>query len=517
MEPVQSSAARRAKFGTVWSSECRPLPLNKSASNWIITLGLVLSLAPLAAAQADETNSLTGEVQSLRDELKVIRQELKETKAEVAAKAANASSAASLTNNEPSIRQSDLDALKDVLNEQILRDVGTKGSSTANGAHLVTVTGGAIVRFADTVSKSLNFSLPPNATIGLAGALRDDPSSDGNVTYNVSVGGSTGTGSASSIGLTDVYLQWDLKTAKLELEPAYTLSLRVGQQLVPYGLDNINGELARPTIYTAQYLSGIPGTFGRDIGFIAQGGFFNHYDPTGGATLNPLSGNTAASAVNPLIGYTVGVFNGAGANTIVVSNTSVAFVGKVVITPFPDYFSNFRNLSFGFDYYEGNLGPKNGERPTKRRFGPEFQWLRKPFLLTFEYVHSEDGFDGTAYNPATAPNGHRTTDSYVGTLFWTPRTLPDFQPWVRFDYYDPSWVTTVTPASLDWNASNARRIYSIGFNYFLYQVEPVTRRVYETTETERVIKLQIAYDYINYIHNNYGGDHRITGQIVYSF
>ena len=515
MEPVQLFATRRTKFGTV-SSEGRPFRLNKSTSNWIIALGLVLSLAPLTTAQADDTNDLKSEVQSLRDELKSLRQELKETKAEIAARTLNAASAANSTNNEPSIQQSDLDALKDVLNEQILRDVGTKGSSAANGAHLVSVTGGGIARFADTLSKSLNFSIP-SATLGFTGALRDDPSSDGNVTYNVSVLGSTGTGSASSLALSDIYLQWDLKTAKLELEPAYTLSLRAGQQLVPYGLDNINGELARPTIYTAQYLSGIPGTFGRDIGVIAQGGFLNHNDPTGGATLNPLSGNTAASAVNPVIGYTVGIFNGAGANTVVASNNSVAFVGKLVITPFPEYFSNFRNLSFGLDYYEGNLGPKSGARPTKRRFGPEFQWLRKPFLLTFEYVHSEDGFDGVTYNPATAPNGHRTSDSYVGTLFWTPRTLPDFQPWVRFDYFAPSWVTTATPASLNWNASNAKRIYSIGFNYFIYQVEPVTRRVYVTTQTERVIKLQLAYDYIDYIHHEYGGNHRFTGQAVFSF
>lgn len=479
-------------------------------------------MAPLAAARAGDTNDLRSEVQSLRDELNNLRQELKATKAEVAAKSFNASS--NSTNGEPSIGQSDADALKDVLNEQILRDVGTKGSSAANGSHLVTLTGGGIARFADTPSKALNFSIP-NATLTLSGALRDDPSSDGNVSYNLSVLGATGTGTASSIALSDVYLQWDIKTAKLELEPAYTLSLKLGQQLVPFGLDNINGELARPTIYTAQYLSGIPtasgATFGRDIGFTAQGGFFNYSDPTGGATLNPLSGNTAASAVNPVVGYTVGVFNGAGANTVVATNSSVAFVGKVVVTPFPEYFSNFRNLSFGFDYYEGNLGPSESHfLPTKRRYGPEFQWLRKPFLFTFEYIHSEDGFDGVTYSTAAPQtvtanaSGWRTSDSYVGTLFWTPTTLPDFQPWVRFDYYDPSWTTTTAPL---WNDSNAKRIYTVGLNYFLYQVEPVTRRSYGTTKTERVIKLQLAYDYIDYIRQNYGGNHRVTGQVVFSF
>ena len=76
MEPVQLFATRRTKFGTV-SSEGRPFRLNKSTSNWIIALGLVLSLAPLTAAQADDTNDLKSEVQSLRDELKSLRQELK--------------------------------------------------------------------------------------------------------------------------------------------------------------------------------------------------------------------------------------------------------------------------------------------------------------------------------------------------------------------------------------------------------------------------------------------------------
>ena len=328
------------------------------------------------------------------------------------------------------------------------------------------------------------------------------------------------------LALTDAYLQWDIKTAKLELEPAYTLSLKAGQQLVPFGLDNINGELARPTIYTGQYLAGIPTasgpTFGRDIGVTATGGFFNHADPTGGVTLNPLSGNSAASSVTPFFGYTLGVFNGAGANKILGTNNSLAFVSKVAITPFPDYFSNFRNLSFGFDYYEGNLGStsSHGDLPDKRRYGPNFQWLRKPFLFTFENIHSEDGYDGISYSTTAGkkkgPAGWRTSDSYVATLFWTPGTLPQLQPWVRFDYFKPSWQSIVASPTA-YNSTVEKRIYTVGLNYFIYQVEPVIRRVYTTTETERVIKLQLAYDYIDYAGKNYGGNNRVTGQVVFSF
>jgi len=224
----------------------------------------------ISVQAADGTNS-TGasvvEVQNLQEQIAVLQESFRKVQAELAnIKASSEQNVAKLTSNaQGNVKQEDLDALKDIVDEQLLRDVGTRTSSTAKGSSFITLGGGGIFRFADLVGKNYNFSVP-SASLSLSGPLRNDPATDGNVSYAVGLLGATGSDTASSLSLSDLYLQWDIKTAKLELEPAYTLSLKAGQQLVPFGLDNINGELARPTIYTGQYLAGIPTASGQTFG-----------------------------------------------------------------------------------------------------------------------------------------------------------------------------------------------------------------------------------------------------------
>ena len=79
------------------------------------------------------------------------------------------------------------------------------------------------------------------------------------------VNGSTVNG--SFLSASDVWSHYDVKTTKLELEPAWTMSLQLGQFLTPYGIENISTENNRPTINQAQYISRLG--FGRDIGFEA--------------------------------------------------------------------------------------------------------------------------------------------------------------------------------------------------------------------------------------------------------
>ena len=98
---------------------------------------------------------------------------------------------AKLTSNaQGNVKQEDLDALKDIVDEQLLRDVGTRTSSKAKGNNFITLGGGGIFRFADLVGKNYNFSVP-SATLSLSGPLRDDPAKDGNVSFAVGIQGAT--------------------------------------------------------------------------------------------------------------------------------------------------------------------------------------------------------------------------------------------------------------------------------------------------------------------------------------
>ena len=466
--------------------------------------GLAVSLAT-PIAWAGDAEDAKAELQSLREQLKQLREEIQSIKGATATNAAAIKSVA-----DTAVVRSDLDALKDVEDEEIIRSVGLSGGSTStpsgankvNGnSHILNLTGfGAVGYTANlgprqaSTGEGFKFS-----TLGLtlSGDLRNDPAVDGNLNYAlgliatpntklVTSTSSTSTTSvnASFINVGDAWVNYDIKTAKLVAEPDWTLSLKLGQYLLPYGLENPVGEAVRPTINQAQYIGKLG--FGRDLGVTAVGGFDHRLDPPTGGTV-------------PLIGYTFGVFNGSGPNTLD-SNTGVDVFGRVVFTPFPEYFSTFRTLQFGGNILEGNLGPSNGQLPTKRRYGADISWLRKPFLITAEYVHSDDGFDGFATNRLNAASvvtqaTFQSSDNFVATVFWTPSTLPDFQPWVRFDRFDPTAYKNTT-------SLYGANIYSVGFNWYIWQKEPVTRRTYDTPQTERVVKLQVGYSYTDQEHYN---------------
>ena len=496
--------------------------------------GAVPASAQGQTAPANSGTAITpAEAQELQAEIRELREEVKALKGTTTTNSTTLEQVSEKLKN--SATHGEVDALRDLEEEDVLRSVG---GSSANGgylvgggySHLLTLTGSLGLGYtallgpndknpsqaaANTTQESFKLS---SISLGLTGYARQDTGSEGDVKYNLGVLGTPvryiGTGATtlananatptaavngSYLSASDVWVSYDVKTTKLELEPAWTLSLQLGQFLTPYGVDNISTENNRPTINQAQYVSALG--FGRDIGLEATGGFDHRNDPS--------------STTIPLIGYTAGVFNGSGPNTFDNKNTVDALV-RLVYNPFYQYSGNFRNLAFAANILEGNLGGDHDTDPTKRRYGGDIQWLRKPFLLTAEYAHSDDGYNGYKYSPlgkdplinSANSNAYPTptaafahSDSYVTTLFWTPATLPDWQPWVRVDYLKPDAYkdytskSTTTLATQNGNGQGdiARTGYSIGFNWFIWQLNPVTRRQYTTMNTERVLKFQMDY------------------------
>lgn len=376
------------------------------------------------------------------------------------------------------VTREDLDALKDILDEQIKRGVTSK--------YTVNLSGFGILGYYASQRNANNFGIN-SAGLALTGNLREDPLKEGDLKYrvgllylgtapNVLTSASatsvttinpdntaattttvkTASTQASSPVLSDVFLVWDLLAAKGSLEPPVTVSATFGQQLVPFGQDNFATEDKLPTVKKAQYVSALG--IGRDIGLKLEGGFINRHDPASGIT-------------TPLFAYTLALFNGSGANRND-DNQDKDFVGKLIVSPAKEYFSFFRGLKFGGSFYGGRAGAKGTAKTVRERIGAELEWLRKPFLVTGEYVLGRDD--------------RRKSRGAVATLFWTPGTLPDFQPLVRYDRFDPDVG----------KSGDATTVVTVGFNYFLYQLEPITRRTYEVIATERVVKLQLNYNFI---------------------
>jgi hypothetical protein len=550
MEPVLPSAGRPPAKQTLsfklplYLGEPRPLR-SFSADR---SFGRKLSFLPLAllsagalclpgltsvssAADGDTNNAAAtlspDEIRSLREEIRELREEVKSLKGSTATNTITLQEVANKVKDSAS--QGDLEALRDIEDEQVIRSIG--GLSSANSyqvgggyLHLVTLSGSAQLGYTSLLGPNNNPPGTANAasteesfklssiSLAVSGYARQDQGSDGDVRFNVGVlatpdryigtgatslaaanGTPTSSVNGAYLNASDVWIAYDVKTTKLELEPLWTLSLQAGQFLTPYGVDNPSTENNRPTINQAQYVSKLG--FGRDIGIEAVGGIDNRNDPS--------------STTIPLIGYTFGVFNGAGssgANTWAVNN-GVDALARLTYNPFYQYADNFRNLQFAANILDGNLGSAKDELPTKLRYGGDIQWLRKPFLLTAEYVHSDDGYGGSSVSPlgTTYPTPlapFASSDSYVGTLFWTPPTLPDYQPWIRIDYLKPEAFKNDTAAQLATanaagNGNVGRTAYSIGFNWFIWQKNPVTRLSYSSMQTERVLKFQLDYTYFD--------------------
>lgn len=486
---------------------------------------VVIVAPPLAVAQKSETSTATAgatppvappaSVLSPHDEITKLREEIKAVQERAAANEEALKTLSEKAADAPS--HSDLEALRDVEEEHILRSVGSSSSVspyTVSGfQHLVNLTGSAGILYtatpggpSGTSTRSLRLQL---VSLALFGSLRQDPGSEGDVRYNIGVLGTQNrynaaanvsqAGAAASaasinastvngtyLNASDVWVAFDVKTTKLELEPAWTLTLQLGQFLIPYGVEAVSTENNRPTINQAQFVSKL-GFTSRDLGLIATGGFVHRNDPS--------------ATTIPLVGYTFGIFDGAGPNTFD-TNTGLDVLGRLVLNPFYQYADNFRNLSLGANWYEGNLWATTGTLPKKRRLGGDLSWLRKPFLLTAEYVYSKDGYDGrnapsTGTGPAPAA-AFAKGSTFVGTLFWTPSTLPDFQPWARADLFRPSPYNNLTDAQIvtanaAGNWGNRRDAYSMGFNWFVWAVEPLIRRSYDLSQTSRVIKVQASY------------------------
>jgi hypothetical protein len=498
---AQAGEAAKPTTGTSTAPKGGPSATSKGAS-------AAAESGPQDSAHESDGKALREEIKQLRDELAAVKETTaanEETLKGVSEKVSEATT------------HSDLEALRDVEEEHILRSIGSSTSISpypvSGYQHLVNLNGSAGLIYtavpegpSGTSYRGLKFQ---SISLTLSGSLRQDPGAEGDVKYNVSLLGTqnryaavantsqsgatspaatvdAGTVNGTYLNASDVWVSYDLNAGKLQLEPDWTLSFQLGQFLIPFGTEAVSTENNRPTINQAQFVSKL-GFNSRDLGFVARGTFINRNDPS-------------ATTV-PVISYILGVFNGAGANSFD-NNTGIDLLGRLSFSPFYQYADNFRNLSFGGSWYEGNRFSTTGTLPLKRRIGGDFNWLRKPFLLTAEYVYSKDGYDGRNA-PLKGTGGAPTAafakgSTFVATLFWTPGALPDFQPWARFDLFRPWAYSNLTDpqiatANAAGNWGNRRDAYSAGFNWFIWSVEPLIRRSYATAETNRVIKVQASY------------------------
>lgn len=286
----------------------------------------------------------------------------------------------------------------------------------------------------------------PLALISFKGNLRKDYEDGKNVDYTISVGTNP---AGNQIVPIDAFLSYSILPSNQVDLPR--LSVSVGQQKKPFGLEATALEDKAPTIRLAQFVAGTGSLdlASRDIGLIFSGDLFPAYD-------------VGYSYRAPLIQYYLGVLNGNGNNTVANKNTQDR-IGRVVINAPVDYNSPFRGLSIGASSYTGvkaayvqasvTANPAATgvfDNGIKNRVGYDIAYVNTPVGFTYEVARGlDEALVGTQTNNSlqkiksignTATIFYNFGDQFVNGYRaqsrnddWWPIT---YQPFVRWDNWN---------------------------------------------------------------------------------
>ena len=193
-------------------------------------------------------------------------------------------------------------------------------------------------------------------------------------------------------------------------------NIRIGQFYVPFGMENTTSDSFMDIINRSQVTEKL--VPGRDIG--AQGRDIGLQ----------VSGDTNFGKENKILGYMIGVFNGAGMN-LDDDNEYKDFAGRILVFP-------IKGLSVGLSGYNGKYGTTNVD---KLRAGAEATYTLEGMSLKAEYVSGKDG--------AMEKYGWYAQAGY--------KFIPTVETILKYDSYDP-----------DTNTSGDKNdILTLGLNWFI--------------------------------------------------
>lgn len=361
------------------------------------------------------------------------------------------------------VTQEDLNGVRTEI--ETLREQWSRGyeKKTANTTRPLLFSGIVQTRFTATEDDT-----PANTTpggfdlaaliVGFSGNLKRDYEEGRNVNYQFSLISPSGANDFTVKPL-EASITAFILPSLLRDQPL--LSVTLGQQKKPFGLEALATEEKKPTIKSSQATIKL-GLDPRDIGIVVKG------------DINP-EVDFGYNYRVPLIEYSFGLVNGSGPNASD-NNTEKDYVGRVVLNATNEYTSPLRGLSLGASYYNGTPLLKssaatpvtaNGKKIFKE---VDLSYVNTPVGFTLEYVVAH--VDALA-TPADI-NSKRSIESkgITFTLFynfgeqflrgykgqdryddWYPLT---YQPFVRFDRFDPNTDKT----------GDRQDIYTIGFNWF---------------------------------------------------
>jgi hypothetical protein len=329
------------------------------------------------------------------------------------------------------------------------------------------------------------------ALITFTGSLYKDYAEGRNLDFALRFGASPQQASNNSfLNLLDANIVYSPVPTIDREDPQLTITL--GQQLLPFGLEVPATEELKPVIRNAQFTTRL-NLARRDIGLIVRGDLFPMVD-------------FGYNYRVPILQYSFGLVNGSGPNTLDDNNVRDV-IARVAFTVPSDFHSLLRQITLGGTAYFGsqntflnNPAPRTlAGRGTKRRLGLDFYYNHWPFGITYEFIRGTD-----VSTPGTTPEDPQRTDidseAHTATVFlsfgeqfvsgfrnqgryddWWPKT---YQPFIRYDYFDPN---------IDAD-DDATTIVTLGGNFFVAETTKFQVNLNwqddERTEVSKEILLQ---------------------------
>jgi hypothetical protein len=283
------------------------------------------------------------------------------------------------------------------------------------------------------------------ALITFTGSLYKDYAEGRNLDFALRYGASPQQASNNSfLNVLDANVVYSPVSTIDREDPQLTITL--GQQLLPFGLEVPATEELKPVIRNALFTTRL-NLARRDVGLIVRGDLFPMVD-------------FGYNYRVPIVQYAFGLVNGAGPNTLDDNNVRDV-IGRVALTVPSDFHSWLRQITLGATGYFGSQntfladGPPRtiAGRGTKRRLGVDFYYNHWPFGVTYEFIR---GTDVATPGTTLADPRRRNIDSeaHTVTVFlsfgeqfvsgfrnqgryddWWPKT---YQPFLRYDRYDPN-------------------------------------------------------------------------------
>ncbi|MEY4509605.1 MAG: hypothetical protein RLZZ450_1727 [Pseudomonadota bacterium] len=309
----------------------------------------------------------------------------------------------------------------------------------------------------------------PTAQITAQGSLYRDYEEGRNLTYNVSFGVSQQANNNSFLNLQNAQVIYSfMPTANGPEAPLLTLT--VGQQLLPFGLEAQAAEDLRPVIRNAQFTTAGTSLAGglhmtrRDLGLIVRGDLFPMVD-------------FGYNYRVPVLAYAIGVMNGAGANQLD-DNNKKDLIARLAFTVPTEFNSWLRQFTLGGTAYWGkqNVALKDMAKTLigtgkRERYGADIYYNHWPFGITYEFVRGKDEYANGVKKEA-AQRYVRQSDSHTGTFFlsWGEQFVASFRQQGRFDDWWPKTYQPFFRYDRFNSDTNKRRdlttTYTLGFNLF---------------------------------------------------